>query len=323
MPFKIRDIKHVVARNDDIDPTQRVPVAKLDRFVFGCCSLAQTALSNSSAPVGLVELEREQLKLVIQGLSQSHKSIRRLLEGDQHPGAVDGLAIARLQLETLYSFCFMIQNPENVRLFLKNGWKKRYIRFLLHREELCNLPRFQSYLSSDALPLLEVLQLPSCVTDAEKSTIEHDELGTPGGPNFTRVPIQEFPTPGRIIPAIAVQSQRRMLERLYPEYQFLCSFAHPAMESLLFRAISDPRSPVRQHVDHEKLKDFYQRQVLEPAVIYSTIAAVQVATEVAAICPADVELLARLAEAWTLLLKTTLLAVPVWEIRGKEVLQAI
>jgi len=92
---------------------------------------------------------------------------------------------------------------------------------------------------------------------------------------------------------------------------------------MLFRAVSNLRSPLHNVVSSEKLKDCYQRQVLEPAMIYSTISAVQVATEVAAIRPADVELLAEVTKAWSFLIRISLLAVSVWEIRAKNVLPLI
>jgi hypothetical protein len=55
----------------------------------------------------------------------------------------------------------------------------------------------------------------------------------------------------------------------------------------------------------------------------STIAAVQVATEVAAIYPADIDLIAKVTEAWSFLVHVSLLARTVWEIRTKEIWPAV
>jgi len=74
-----------------------------------------------------------------------------------------------------------------------------------------------------------------------------------------------------------------MLSRLYPEYQFLCSFAEGDPEALFFRAVSDSRSPFRKFLSTADIEDFYQRQILEPPVTYSASSAVQAATDVAAI----------------------------------------
>ena len=70
-------------------------------------------------------------------------------------------------------------------------------------------------------------------------------------------------------------------------------------------------------------EDFFQRQVGENSVIYSVVSSVQAATEIAAIYPANVALLARVTEAWNWLLKGTLLARPVWELRARKVLPLI
>jgi hypothetical protein len=92
-----------------------------------------------------------------------------------------------------------------------------------------------------------------------------------------------------------------MLERLYPEYQYLCSFAHGDSEAAFFRAVSDPQSALQSAVPSGQIEDFYQRQVLEMPRIYSAIAAVQAATEVAAIYPAQIDLLAAVTKAWATL----------------------
>jgi hypothetical protein len=237
--------------------------------------------------------------------------------------AVDALAISRLQLETLYNFCFLLQSSENVRLFLKNGWKKKYIRFLLEREECMNLPRFDNFLQVLSQSPLDGLQRAVSISDEERRTIDIDELGPPFGPLPKRVPIGNFPTPMKVIEKLGSAPQQKMLKRLYPEYQFLCSFAHGDSEASLFRMVSNDRSAASRVLSTSEIEDFYQRQVLEPPVLYSALSSTQVATEVSAIYPGDVELSAKLAKAWMFLLKAHLLARPIWDLRAKHVLPVI
>ena len=321
MDMRVRSIKHPLRPDSDISATGRVDVKQLDAFVYGCTSSAQDAL-NSAPPPGFNEFERDQLKELIEGQRHSHKAIRKLLQGEQAASAVDALTIARLQLETLYSFCYMLQDAENVRLFMKNAWRKKYVRFLLQREERQHLPRFHDFFKT-ALPHIDLLQRLSCVTEAERQTIEREELGVPFEPGFTPARIRRFPSPMGIISEIKTPSQRKMLQRLYPEYQYLCSFAHPDPESSVFRALSDPRSRVQRELSSEQLKDFYQRQVLEDPVVYSAMSAVQTATEVADVCKADIDLLAKVTEAWSFFVRISLLAVLLWEMRAKEVLPLV
>jgi hypothetical protein len=311
---------HVLTR--DIDVSRSEDVKTLDGFVFTCVSSAKDALM-SALPPGFSEFERDQLPLVVEGLRHGHLSIRKLLAGERSASAVDALAIARLQLETLYTFCFLLQSAENVRLFLKNSWKKKYIRFLLEREERRNLQRCDEFYTRTGLPFINMLQRLSSVSDEERQTIEQDEIGTQTGKQFTRVDIPQFPTPRGVIEKAKTASQKRMLERLYPEYQFLCSFAHGDPEATLFRTVSDPRSPFRNHVTSGQIEDFYQRQVLEAPISYSTLSAVQVASEVAAVYPSNVELLAKVTQAWAFLQEYNLLALTIWELRAKDVLPLI
>jgi hypothetical protein len=244
MKLPVQIIKHVLQQDTDIDPTAGWDVRTVDALIFGCNKAAQDALA-SAVPNGFSDFERDHLRLLLDGQRYGHLTIRRLLEGDQNASAVDALPIARLQLEVLYSLCFMLQSGKNVRLFLKNGWKKKYIRFLLEREECGQLPRFAEYLGKTAKPLMDQLQVLSSVTEDERRTVEQDEIGSSPGPAFTRTPIERFPLPMGVIEKCTIANQKQMLMRLYAEYQFLCSFAHGDTEAMLFRTVSDGRSPLQ------------------------------------------------------------------------------
>lgn len=322
MKLTVQSIKHVLHHDADIDPTARVAVGTIDESIFGCNMAAQDALA-TSVPSGFTPFERDHLRLLIDGQRHGHLTIRQLLRGEQNASAVDALPIARLQLEVLYSLCFMLQGGQNVRSFLKNGWKRKYVRFLLQREEHGHLPRSAEYFTETAQPSIDQLQVLSSVTEDEKRTIEEEQLGSSPGPAFTPTRIRNFPLPMKVIEKCVDVNQKRMLMRLYPEYQFLCSFAHGDSEATVFRAISDPRSPLQSFLSSAQIKDFYQRQVLEMPVIYSAIAAVQAATEIAAVYPAHLELLVAATKAWATLTRFSLLAVPVWEIRAKKILPLV
>lgn len=66
-----------------------------------------------------------------------------------------------------------------------------------------------------------------------------------------------------------------MLERLYPEYVFLCSFAHGLPDAMLFKMMFNEDAPVPKQFDDEKLKDTFHRQVEQPAYTLSLISLVQ------------------------------------------------
>jgi hypothetical protein len=183
MRLAIKDIKHVLT--SDIDVSQQLDVAELDELVRLCAFSARDAM-NASPAAGFSELEWMHLPLMLENLVHSHNSIRTLIGGARSASAVDALAIARLQLETVYTLCFLLEDHVNVQLFLKNGWKKKYVRFLLHREEMGCIRRFGDYFSGQVISTLEALRIRSFVSDNEKRTIEEEELGPQPGPPFER-----------------------------------------------------------------------------------------------------------------------------------------
>jgi hypothetical protein len=320
MMLPVSKIKHVLSA--DIDIRQSFDVKVLDEYVNTCITASQEALRRSM-PTGFSEFCRDMLDSLLEGMRSAHQTIRRLLKDGISASAVDALAIARLQVEGLYSFCFMLQDSQNVVLFLKNGWKKQYIQFLLTREESVNLPRFREYIDNDAPQNLEKMRKRIGVTEGEKLTIENEQLGVSMPQGSTKMPIPSFPTPGALIAKLHDQDQKSMLERLYPEYQWLCSFAHGDLLASFFRTALDERTPISRRPSPEVREDIFQRQVAERSVLYSTISAVQAATEVAAILPFDIELLVKVGNAWSGLNRFTLLASSVWERRAKKILPLV
>jgi hypothetical protein len=318
--IRVKDVAE--SPDQDINLSDQVDARKLDAFVFTCVAEAKEALKNSSLQ-GYSDFDRDRLMDFMEGFRQSHLAMRKIIAGEQGGWAVDALVIARLQLESVYTLCYLLECPANVVLFLKNGWKKKYVRFLLEREERKTLPRFQEYLDGTAPKLLENLRKACSVTDEEKLTIELEELKGTTGTGTSLVRIEKFPTPMGVIDRIAHPERRRLLKRLYPEYQYLCSFAHGDAEASMFRTLSDTRSPARHVMSSEATKDFYQRQVIEPPVLYSALCSVQAATEIADLFRTNVELMVKVSEAWSTLANVHFLSRTLWNLRAKQVVPSI
>jgi hypothetical protein len=110
-----------------------------------CISRATTLLQND--PGGYGDVQRHIMSSLLTGMLATHRNIRKLLtEGSDDPGTVDALALARLQLETLYGICLMLEAPQNIDGYLRDGWRKQYTQFLLKREECKGLPRYDEYI---------------------------------------------------------------------------------------------------------------------------------------------------------------------------------
>ena len=253
----------------------------------------------------------------------THVTIRNLIaEGPKTPACVDALALTRLQLETLYSICLITQDPTAAADYVKNFWKDNYVRFLLARQECKNLPRFQAYINNQGCAVLSQLQQASGVTDAEKASVEFEELGTPLPAGMSQVKIKRFPQPMGVIEAVVDPDRKRMLMRLYPEYRRLCAFAHGSAQSSMFKTAFWERSPLQRLIPESNRQNVFEKELVD-AIFYSAFSVVQCTCELTPLYPSDVELKRAAIEAWNLVIDSHLLGHVIWDIRTKALLGVI
>ena len=239
----------------DIDPTRQMDSKEWDRLVNICKVRATTALQEDAT--GYSKEQRDHISDMFNSMAATNRGIRRLLApGVGDPSTVDALALARLQLEGLYAVCLMFESPEYVDRFRRDYWRKRYVQYLLMREETLDLPRYQPAASAPPVDLIS-LGLHFGLTNAQVCTVDHEELGIPLPPGVSKQSIAPFPTPGKAVDLIAHGDKRNMLERLYQKYVELCSFAHGSGHANLFKNIFDERSSdARFATDQERAEKF-------------------------------------------------------------------
>jgi hypothetical protein len=237
--------------------------------------------------------------------------------GWQDPRSIDALALGREPLEILYMLCLMFEDPMWIDAYLKDGWKKQYEQFLLQREETQHLPRYDTF-SRDAVHWLDAHRRILGITDAQKATIEHIELGTPMPAGMAEEEVPHFPPVSRIIKKIPAGDKRRMLERLYPDYVFFCSFVHGLPDAMLFRLMFSEDARVRHAASDAELRETFHRWVEQPPYLTSLISAVQSAAELIALYPANVELRAAVVPVWDRLTEGTLIGRAIWSIRTRQ-----
>jgi hypothetical protein len=127
---------------DDIDENKRSDAREIERLGFIAAERAKGALKNTLP--GYDELQCFILEEVISSMQITHQTIIAILSiCEGKPETVDSLTLARTQLEGLYNFCLMLESPQFIDRYLKDGWKKRYVELLLQREEMKDLPRVQ------------------------------------------------------------------------------------------------------------------------------------------------------------------------------------
>jgi hypothetical protein len=217
----------------------------------------------------------------------------------------------------------MFEGSGWVDRYLRDGWRKSYAQFLLQREETRNLPRFDGYSKKDGPFNLGMLRQLLGVTEAQQRTIDHDELDQPMPTGMVLDRLPRFPTPSGVLNQLAPSSKRRMLERLYPEYVRLCSFAHGLPDATLFKTMLNKDSRFRGLFSEASLRDMSQRDVAERSFIISVISIVQSTAELTTHYSTNVDLVAAVVQAWKDLSDGALLGRAIWNIRARALLGVI
>jgi hypothetical protein len=211
-----------------------------------------------------------------------------------------------------------------VDVYVRDGWKKQYEQFLLQKAETTKLKRYDEYSNKTGPHHLAAVGKTIGITKAQVATIEHEQLNAPMPVGVAQDHIPQFPTPGKAINKLPKGGdKRRMLERLYPEYVFLCSFAHGLPDANLFKMMFNKDSKFRDYWSDAELKDTFRRNVAERSYVTSLLSMIQSAAEITALYPTDVELLAGVTKAWEETSRDSLLGKAIWNIRTKKLLGVI
>ena len=302
----------------------RISRSLLDELVLGGITRATSALENDL--VGYELKHRHQISDVFKSLLHTHRAIRRFLKDmtSNDPEGVDSLALLRLQFESLFAICLMLEDAKCVDAYVQDYWRKRYAQYLLVREECSGLSNHQKYLTESPV-FLSGLRDYFCITPEQQATVELEELGTPLPANMKQMPLARFPTPGKVPDKIADANKRRMLDRLNVEYGYLCSFAHVLAEANLLKGIFDPHATHRNdaRATDADIEEKFQMIVVTPSNVNSCICVAAATTELSLVYPNNVELRASAMKLWNTICEANLLARIVWAVRAKSALGII
>jgi len=239
-PITVKNIARPFSHDIDLDSSLDVHV--IDGHVRKCVAAATDALKKNSPRHAA--MNRGHMASFLESMRETHFAIRALITGAyEKPASVDALALARLQIEAIFSVCLMVENESFVIQYLKHHWKALYVRWLLRREEVKNLSRFTEFVTITGPQGIEEFRRASGVTEAEQFTIDNEELGLPLPAGVRNTPIRKFPMPGGAIQKIIDPGRKMMLSRLYFEYKYLCSFTHGSAQSAIFKVLLNDRSP--------------------------------------------------------------------------------
>jgi len=308
---------------DDIDPREQKSASKWQGLATVCVSRSRDSLKK---PMGTyTKLHRDTMSDLLNAMLVTHSSIGKLLSGgSDSPESVDALALARLQIEGLFTICLLTEGSSWAEMFLRDGWKKQFVRYLLIQYETTCLPRFETNAHIDELSRLVKFREVCDVSLAQMHTIEHEQTGTPMPTGMTREGIPNFPTPSKVIDALqAGCSKRRMLERLYLDYAYLCSFSHALQAANMSKYMYDPRVPERQFFGESYVEEVFQQEVNTNALTYSFLGIAQASAEITSLYSNDMDLTAAVGHAWNDLLGATFFVNAVWNLRTKQMLGII
>ncbi len=303
----------------DISENASMDNLALDALVNRCVSTAEEAITRRPF-AGFSEAALPHLRGVVSGFRHSHLAIRAITSMERGPWAVDAFPIARVQVEALFTMCAFFDRPSSLWLFLKAGWKKIYIQFLISRIETQRFPRWTSHNEESGLNGLQMMADSIGVTDAERKWLEWYEMCGSEESKPEKVEIAEWFTPGDVVDLLGNSQTREMLKRFILEYRYLSSFSHGGSEGTSLRAMVDSRSPLRHTISEEKADYVYRHRVCEPALFYSAISTLQACTELAVLLPAEIDLWVAVSNGWDLLTQNSLLAIDLYRRRAKRAL---
>jgi len=319
MKVLVHKDSYMMKKEINLDQTTDAPV--MDGLVNRCIAAASDAFRNPTS--AFTRVQEEHLGHIFKSMRPTHETIRELLRREnKSPHSVDAVPLARLQLETLYAICLVLDQPSYLDLYFKHSWKQTYVRHLLMSVECKNLPTVMAELDKQLVPLEGLRQLAG-VTDQEKVTIRCEQLDEPFPPGMRQTPIHQFPTPGVALGVIRDPDRKRMLSRLYFEYQFLCGFVHFSTQPRSFKGIFDHRERFGQLFTAEQLESMFQKEIAGPAIWVDFLSIVQSAAEIITLYPADMELRRAVTDAWAVLSERTIMGRAVWEFRAKRLVGII
>jgi hypothetical protein len=321
MPLRVKDYVHV--HETDFDYGQRRDSKEFDKIANVCVTRATDALKIPSG--SYTQMHRNQIGDIFRSMLATQRGIRRMLdfEGPIDPETVDALLLARVQLEGLFSLCLMLEDPKYVTAYVQEHWRKQYVEYLIVKEETKLLSRFQPF-GAPELERLTILGQEFGISSAQIHTIDKEELSMPMPAGMAEQAIPSFPTPGRGIKRITSSAEkRRMLERLYAKYVYLCSFAHALPQANLFKNIFDPRFPDRRFFRDSDVKNSYLQEVVGEAYITSFMSIAQCTAELSVLYPNSMEIVEAASRAWQQLSGASLISKAVWKVRTQKLLGAL
>ena len=281
-----------------------IRIQDLDELTFRAVDIVADALRDS---VGRIH-SLEKLRLaatkahVLEAMKSTHKSMGHLIaqHGSADDLSVDGLLLARLQLERCFLGVLLEDNPRRwFKRYQKNAWKALAEKFFRDQRTVGHLDGFSGHFGSSGTGVSQLRKFARemDVNEDEIQTVRIQVLDEPPDPRYTQWFIPDMPTPGKALSQIKDPAWKDLAEVLYPYYDNLSHFSHSGMMGVLAAAILRPDTPGTEHIGVDR-EGFWQSNVMGIALPASYVSMLLTATMFALSLPADETFRAVIAQTW-------------------------
>ena len=314
---------------EDIDKTRAFSVKSLNPKVKIVINRTANAIERLSI---WNSTDRHILADIFRGLWATHRAIAILLSKKEEyssisPISIEAMSLAREQVESLFTVCLLLDDPNRwFSVYKKDAWQRQYRKYLLEKHECEKLPRFRKSIN-EIEPMFDKLQKSYGISSDEKKAIEF-KFNNPKKelpPHLKNKLPEPFPTAGRAKDLIKNTSIKDCLERWYQEYRYLSGYSHGHMIKTVGLTILESRDLNLT----EEVKQKYFENVLEHGLIVSYVSSASACAEACPILEYNVEdtevieVKAALTKLWNKLTDLSLLGKLFWNIRISKILGVI
>ena len=320
-PLKRPPRTDLAARADELDKRTFAAVDAVVARIAG-------AVEQSTSLDDLRRLGTQwQMLLAMKG---THRSIRRLVGGDEMELSLDALPLTRVQLERCFLALLLADNPARWHgRYRKNAWKAFAEKFFRDQRTLGHFEPYGEYFgpSGEGVRLLRQFAHEMDVSEDEFQTLRVQVTGDEPDPRFRQWFIADMPTPGRCLQELTGATHKRLALLLYPCYDNLSHFSHGGLVGIMQAAILRSGSGAGGDQDDRdgeaRRRRFWASNVLEQTLPLSYVSLLLVATLLARPHLDDEELREALLAAWRPYHSDgSPLGVALWDAWASDVLRA-
>lgn len=274
--------------------------------------------------------DRHILAEILRGLWATHRAIVTLLSKKEEysaisPISIESMSLAREQVESLFTICLLLDNPNRwFSVYKKDSWQRQYRKYLLEKHEREKLPRFKKSLN-EIEPMFDKLQKRYGISSDEKEAIKF-KFNNPNGElpshlKHLKNKLPDFPTAGKALKELIKNNNpvKYCLKRWYHEYKYLSGYSHGHMVKISMLAFLTSRE---LNISEGKKQELFEKEIQDSFVV-SFVSSASACAEACPLLVYNIEVIEALTNLWNELTELSLLGKLFWNIRISKLLGVI